>query len=63
MRTANTAALQADPGRSREILSRIPANRWGEPGDLEGAVVFLASPASNYLSGHILAVDGGWCGR
>ena len=63
MRTDNTAALQADPVRSKEILSRIPANRWGEPGDLEGAVVFLASAASAYLSGHILAVDGGWCGR
>jgi 2-deoxy-D-gluconate 3-dehydrogenase len=63
MRTDNTAALQADAGRSKEILSRIPANRWGEPADLEGAVVFLASAASNYLSGHILTVDGGWCGR
>ena len=63
MRTANTAALQADPARSREILSRIPASRWGEPGDLEGAVIFLASAASDYLHGHILAVDGGWCGR
>ena len=63
MRTANTAALQADAVRSKEILSRIPANRWGEPGDLEGAVVFLASAASDYLSGHIMAVDGGWCGR
>ncbi len=63
MRTDNTAALQADPGRSKEILSRIPANRWGEPADLEGAVVFLASAASSYLSGHILTVDGGWCGR
>lgn len=63
MRTDNTAALQADPVRSKEILSRIPANRWGEPGDLEGAVVFLASGASDYLSGHVLAVDGGWCGR
>jgi 2-deoxy-D-gluconate 3-dehydrogenase len=63
MRTDNTAALQADPVRSKEILSRIPANRWGEPGDLEGAVVFLASSASDYLSGHVLAVDGGWCGR
>jgi 2-dehydro-3-deoxy-D-gluconate 5-dehydrogenase len=63
MRTDNTAALQADPVRSKEILSRIPANRWGEPGDLEGAVVFLASAASDYLSGHILTVDGGWCGR
>jgi 2-deoxy-D-gluconate 3-dehydrogenase len=63
MRTDNTAALQADPVRSQEILSRIPARRWGEPADLEGAVVFLASAASDYLSGHILAVDGGWCGR
>jgi 2-deoxy-D-gluconate 3-dehydrogenase len=63
MRTDNTAALQADPHRSKEILHRIPANRWGEPEDLEGAVVFLASAASDYLSGHVLAVDGGWCGR
>jgi 2-dehydro-3-deoxy-D-gluconate 5-dehydrogenase len=63
MRTDNTAALQADPVRSQEILSRIPAGRWGEPADLEGAVVFLASRASDYLSGQILAVDGGWCGR
>ena len=63
MRTDNTAALQADPVRSKEILSRIPANRWGEPSDLEGAVIFLASPASDYLNGHIMAVDGGWCGR
>jgi 2-deoxy-D-gluconate 3-dehydrogenase len=63
MRTDNTAALQADPVRSKEILNRIPANRWGEPGDLEGAIVFLASSASDYLSGHVMAVDGGWCGR
>jgi 2-dehydro-3-deoxy-D-gluconate 5-dehydrogenase len=63
MRTNNTAALQADPVRTKEILSRIPASRWGEPGDLEGAVIFLASAASDYLSGHILVVDGGWCGR
>jgi 2-dehydro-3-deoxy-D-gluconate 5-dehydrogenase len=63
MRTDNTAALQSDANRSREILHRIPANRWGEPSDLEGAVVFLASPASDYVSGHVLAVDGGWCGR
>jgi 2-deoxy-D-gluconate 3-dehydrogenase len=63
MRTDNTAALQADPVRSKEILARIPANRWGEPSDLEGSVVFLASPASDYLHGHILTVDGGWCGR
>lgn len=63
MRTDNTAALQADPVRTKEILSRIPAGRWGEAEDLEGAVVFLASRASDYLSGHILTVDGGWCGR
>jgi 2-deoxy-D-gluconate 3-dehydrogenase len=63
MRTDNTAALQSDPVRSKEILSRIPAQRWGEPADLEGAVVFLASAASDYLHGHILVVDGGWCGR
>jgi len=63
MRTDNTAALQGDPVRSKEILSRIPAGRWGEPADLEGTIVFLASPASDYLSGQVLAVDGGWCGR
>lgn len=63
MRTDNTAALQADPVRSKEILDRIPAGRWGEPGDLEGMVVFLASPASDYVSGQVIAVDGGWCGR
>ena len=63
MRTDNTAALQADPVRSKEILSRIPAGRWGETSDLEGAVVFLSSAASNYLTGQVIAVDGGWCGR
>jgi 2-deoxy-D-gluconate 3-dehydrogenase len=63
MRTDNTAALQADAVRSKEILSRIPAARWGEPTDMEGAVIFLASSASNYLSGHVMTVDGGWCGR
>jgi 2-deoxy-D-gluconate 3-dehydrogenase len=63
MATDNTAALRADPGRTKEILSRIPAGRWGEPSDLEGAVVFLASAASDYMSGHILTVDGGWCAR
>ncbi len=63
MRTDNTAALQADAVRSQEILSRIPAGRWGEPSDLEGAIVFLASPASDYMSGHVMTVDGGWCGR
>jgi 2-deoxy-D-gluconate 3-dehydrogenase len=63
MRTDNTAALQADAVRSKEILSRIPAGRWGEPSDMEGAIIFLASAASDYLSGHVMTVDGGWCGR
>ena len=63
MRTDNTAALQADPVRSKEILSRIPANRWGEPTDMEGAIIFLSSAASDYLSGIVMPVDGGWCGR
>ena len=63
MVTDNTAPLRADAARSKEVLSRIPANRWGEPGDLEGAAIFLASSASDYLSCHIMAVDGGWCGR
>ena len=63
MRTDNTAALQADAMRAAEILSRIPAGRWGEPSDLEGAVLFLTSSASHYVTGHILTVDGGWCGR
>lgn len=63
MRTDNTAALQKDETRSRQILERIPAGRWGEPDDLAGAAVFLASSASDYINGHILAVDGGWLGR
>lgn len=62
-RTTNTAALQADETRNRQILERIPAGRWGEPEDLTGAAVFLSSSASNYVNGHILAVDGGWLGR
>nr|NUR37162.1 2-dehydro-3-deoxy-D-gluconate 5-dehydrogenase KduD [Sphingomonas sp.] len=61
--TNNTAALQADEVRNRQILERIPAGRWGQPPDLAGAVVFLASDASNYVQGHILAVDGGWLAR
>ena len=61
--TSNTAALQADETRNRQILERIPAGRWGEPSDLGGAAVFLASPASDYVDGHILAVDGGWLAR
>ncbi len=63
MRTSNTAALQADQTRNRQILERIPAGRWGEPEDLAGAAVFLASRASDYLHGHVLVVDGGWMGR
>ncbi|HYD36514.1 MAG TPA: 2-dehydro-3-deoxy-D-gluconate 5-dehydrogenase KduD [Allosphingosinicella sp.] len=61
--TSNTAALQADETRNRQIVERIPAGRWGEPADLGGAAVFLASPASDYVNGHILAVDGGWLAR
>ena len=63
MRTSNTAALQADETRNRQILERIPAGRWGEPSDLVGAAVFLSSSASDYVHGHILVVDGGWMGR
>lgn len=63
MATDNTEQLRADPGRSQAILARIPAGRWGTPADLAGAVVFLASPASDYVHGHILAVDGGWLCR
>jgi 2-deoxy-D-gluconate 3-dehydrogenase len=63
MRTSNTAALQADENRNRQILERIPAGRWGEPEDLAGAAVFLSSAASDYVNGHILVVDGGWLGR
>jgi 2-deoxy-D-gluconate 3-dehydrogenase len=58
-----TTALRADAVRSRQILDRIPAGRWGRPDDLAGAVVFLASPASRYVHGHVLAVDGGWLAR
>ena len=63
IRTDNTQALQDDPNRSKAILERIPAGRWGEPGDFAGPVVFLASDASNYVDGTILTVDGGWMGR
>lgn len=63
MRTDNTAALQRDQVRNRQILERIPAGRWGEPSDLAGTVVFLASSASSYIHGHVLVVDGGWMGR
>jgi 2-deoxy-D-gluconate 3-dehydrogenase len=61
--TNNTAALQADVKRNAEILARIPASRWGQPGDLGGAAVFLASGAANYVHGVILPVDGGWLAR
>jgi 2-dehydro-3-deoxy-D-gluconate 5-dehydrogenase len=63
MKTDNTEALQADPTRSRQILERIPAGRWGEPADVAGAAVFLASRAAEYIHGHVLVVDGGWMGR
>jgi 2-deoxy-D-gluconate 3-dehydrogenase len=61
--TSNTEALQADPVRSRQILERIPANRWGQPRDLAGAAVFLSSRASDYVTGTVLTVDGGWMSR
>jgi len=63
MDTDNTEALRADPVRSKAILERIPAGRWGLPRDMMGATVFLASPASDYVSGCIILVDGGWMGR
>jgi 2-deoxy-D-gluconate 3-dehydrogenase len=62
-RTENTSALQADEMRNRQILERIPANRWGYPQDLAGAAVFLSSRASDYVTGTVLTVDGGWMGR
>jgi len=61
--TDNTAALRADPVRHPAILARIPAGRWGQAEDVAGAVVYLASPASDYVNGAILTVDGGWMGR
>lgn len=61
--TDNTKALRENPTRFAEISSRIPAARWGTPQDLVGAAVFLSSPASNYINGHILVVDGGWMAR
>jgi 2-deoxy-D-gluconate 3-dehydrogenase len=61
--TNNTAALQADETRNRQILERIPTGRWGKPEDIAGAAVFLASGAADYVTGHVLAVDGGWLAR
>jgi 2-deoxy-D-gluconate 3-dehydrogenase len=63
METDNTEALRANAERSRQIMERIPAGRWGCPEDLAGAVVFLASSASDYVHGHVLVVDGGWLSR
>lgn len=63
MATNNTAALRADEERSKAILDRIPAGRWGTPADVQGAAVFLASRASDYVNGYTLAVDGGWLAR
>jgi 2-deoxy-D-gluconate 3-dehydrogenase len=63
MVTDNTAALRQDATRYGQILERIPAGRWGNPEDLAGAAVFLCSEASDYVHGHVLAVDGGWLGR
>jgi 2-deoxy-D-gluconate 3-dehydrogenase len=63
MVTDNTALLRADEVRARQIGERIPAGRWGTPADLVGAAVFLASAASDYVNGHVLAVDGGWLAR
>lgn len=63
MATNNTQQLRADEQRSSEILDRIPAGRWGLPADLMGPVVFLASPASDYINGYTVAVDGGWLAR
>jgi 2-deoxy-D-gluconate 3-dehydrogenase len=63
MATENTRPLREDPARSKAILDRIPAGRWGTPEDLQGVAVFLASPASSYMQGYTVAVDGGWLAR
>lgn len=61
--TKITTALRNDPNRGPDILARIPAGRWGTPDDFKGIAVFLASPASDYINGYTIAVDGGWMGR
>ena len=61
--TDNTTELRADPAREAAIRQRIPAGRWGQPEDVVGAAVFLASTAADYVNGHVLAVDGGWLAR
>ena len=61
--TDNTAALRSDPIRSKEIMARIPAKRWGKPEDIVGAALFLSSSSADYVNGHVLTVDGGWMGR
>ena len=63
IRTDNTLALQRNETRNRQIMERIPAGRWGDPSDIAAAAVFLAAPASDYIHGHLLVVDGGWMGR
>ena len=63
MATDNTEALRNDPERSRQIMERIPAGRWGKPEDIAGAALFLSSAASDYVNGHVLVVDGGWMAR
>ncbi|GAA2356227.1 2-dehydro-3-deoxy-D-gluconate 5-dehydrogenase [Catellatospora methionotrophica] len=63
MNTDNTTALRNDPDRSRSILERIPAGRWGDASDIAGAAVFLSSAAADYVNGHVLVVDGGWMAR
>lgn len=63
IKTANTAPIRADEARNKEILNRIPAGRWGETEDLMGGVIFLSSKASDYINGHVLAIDGAWLAR
>lgn len=63
MESNNTSALRADPDRSRSILERIPAGRWGRPEDIAGTAVYLCSPAADYVHGAIINVDGGWLAR